>query len=168
MKKKNQNQKESTLAKRRQVRKPKPLSNETIVHNSGEDLWNYLFYGTKLDFYDESQSDESDWYDEGIKWLEDELLDGEMYQIVEENPVYAYTSLGRFANIKYQAFRKLNLQCNSIAGNMTGGAFSMTKLVKQRWGIELNYETLHEEAKKHVHIRLMSKQMKENHGKKTR
>jgi len=155
MKKKNQNQKESTLAKRRQV--PKPLSNETIVHNSGEDLWNYLFYGTKLENCDDTSSDVSDWYDEGIRWILDELLDGEMYEVVEDNPVYVYTSLGRFANIKSKGWRHLNLQCHSIAGNMTGGAFSMTKLVKERWGIELKYDTLHKESKKWIKVRIEPK-----------
>ena len=112
---------------------------------------------SKMSEESDVSSDVSDWYDEGIQWILDELIDGEMYEIMEDNPVYAYTSLGRFANIKSKGWRTLNLQCHTIAGNMTGGAFSMTKIVKERWGIELNYDTLHKESKKWIRVRLEPK-----------
>ena len=140
-------------------RKVKPLSNKAIAHNSGDDLWNYLYYGVKLpntDYEDSVVEEESDWYEEGLKWIESELIDGEMYAVMD-NPVYVYTSIGRFANIKYKSFRRLTLQCHSISGNRSGGAFSMTKEVRNRWGIELEYDKLPKESKDLITLSIRTK-----------
>ena len=137
-------------------RKVKTLSNNAIVWNDGQDLWDYLFHGTKLKNFEEVV-EESEWLEEGIEWLKSQLVEGEEY-LLNDNPVYFITSIGRFGNLKYQAFRKLTLQCHSISGNRSGGAFSMTKEVRDHWGIELTYDTLHPAAKDLVTISLRNKQ----------
>ena len=92
-----------------------------------------------------------------VKIEDVELVEGEEY-LLNDNPAYFITSIGRFGNLKYKAFRKLTLQCHSISGNRSGGAFSMTKEVRDHWGIELTYDTLHPAAKELVTISLRNKQ----------
>ena len=150
------------FVKRKQPRRPKHLSNDMVVHNSGDALWNYLFYDTKLDYYDSvAEEEESDWYDEGVKWIESELLDGEMYKVMDNDPVYAFTSCGRHANIKSQNWKRLNLQCHVIAGNMRGGAISITKLVRDAWGLDITYHSVPQEARDLISIRVAPKDMRE-------
>ena len=128
------------------------LNHKEIIYNDGGDLWDYMFENQKLPKtwkeVDEKQSgyklteEDSDWFDEGIEWLKDELLDGEVFEIFPDYDIYAYTSLGRHANLKKKTFKALTLQGNTIAGNITGGAFSMSKMVKERWNITLDYTKL--------------------------
>ena len=91
-----------------------------------------------------------DWYDAGIEWLTEELLDGEVFEIFEESSAFAYTSMGRHANIKKKKWRKLSMQGNYIAGNMSGGAFSLSKKIKERWNIDLDDRTLPYEVTHHI------------------
>ena len=135
------------------------LTQHQLIHNSGGDLWDYLFENQPLKYLgdDELDSDVADWYDEGISWLTAELLDGEIFQVFEENETFAFTSLGRHVNLKKQTFRALSLQGNSIAGNMNHGAFSMSKLVKETWNIDLDYRTLPYECTKNITISNASK-----------
>ena len=148
-------------------RKVRPLSNKAITHNSGDDLWNYLYYGVRLpnmDYDDLVAEEESDWFDEGIKWIQSELIDGEMYEVMD-NPTYIFTSIGRFANIKYQTFRRLTLQCHTIQGNRGCGVFSMTKEVRDRWGIDLVYDDLPKEAKDLITHSIRTTQIKGKIGR---
>ena len=131
----------------------KELNDEMILYNSADDLWAYLFYGNKLPNMFSSEAPE--WFDDGIEWITGELLRGEIFAEWPGNQNYIFTNLGRFGNIKKKSFNKMNLQCHTICGNITGGAFSMTKMVRDEWGIELKYETLHPESKKLVNIRLL-------------
>jgi hypothetical protein len=124
-------------------REVKPLTDYAIIHNSGQDLWDYLFEGQRLkNFEAEEEEQDSEWYDEGIQWLTDELYRGEVFQILEDNPVYAITSMGRLANIKRKTFKALVMECHSIQGNITGGAVSVTKMVREIWNIDLKYDNL--------------------------
>lgn len=129
----------------------KELSDYTIIHNSGQDLWDYLFEGQSLKNFEEVEED-SPWFDEGIEWLMDELLDGEMYEHYEDNQMYVYTSMGRLGNIKRKAWKRVTLESNTIQGNVTGGAISVTKVVRNRWGIKLEYDKLPKEVTKNIHI----------------
>ena len=116
-------------------------------------LWNYLFESQPLpnNFKDEEVGETGvDWFDEGVSWLMDELLDGEVFDYYEDSDTYAFTSMGRHVNLKKKTFKALTLQGNSIAGNANGGAFSMSKLVERRWGIRLDYRTLPYECTKHI------------------
>lgn len=139
-----------------------------LTHNDGGDLWDYLFENQPLKHLgdDELDSDGPDWYDEGISWLTDELLNGEIFQVFEDADGFAFTSMGRHVNLKKQTFKALTLQGNSIAGNMSGGAFSMSKLVKSTWNIDLDYRTLPYECTQHITTRNASqglrKWIKEN------
>ena len=123
-----------------------------LTHNSGADLWDYLFENQPLKYIgdDDLDSDGPDWYDEGITWLTDELLDGEIFQVFEDADGFAFTSMGRHVNLKKKTYRKLTLQGNTIAGNMNHGAFSMSKLVKATWNIDLDYKTLPYECTQHI------------------
>ena len=142
--------------KRRPQRITKELTNEQIVWNSGQDLWNYLFEGGRLSHYgdgEEELEEENDWFDEGILWIQEELFDGEVYQVLEENMMYAFTSMGRYCNLKKKQWRKGSLHCNSIMGNITGGSISLSKMARETWGIELVYDNLPKEVKELIKLR---------------
>jgi len=128
------------------------LTEFQLIHNSGADLWDYLFENQPLKYLgdEEEYNPDDEWYDDGISWLTSELLDGELFEVWEDNDTYAYTSMGRHANLKRQTFKALTLQGNSIAGNMTGGAFSMSKIVKARWDIQLEYTSLPWECRQYI------------------
>jgi hypothetical protein len=78
-----------------------------------------------------------------------------------EDSQYAITSLGRHANIKKKTFKALTLQGNSIAGNLGGGAFSLSKRVKERWNIDLDYTKLPYEVSKHIKTTNAAKHIKD-------
>ena len=131
------------------------LNEKELIHNNGSDIWDYMFESQPLPrtfkAIDDMESENGmDWYDEGIEWLTDELLDGEVFEIFEESATFAYTSMGRHANIKKKKWRKLSMQGNSLAGNMSGGAFSLSKLIKERWNIDIDYRTLPYEVTQHI------------------
>ena len=127
------------------------VTTKELIHNSGEDLYFYMFEGTPLTWRERNVSEEDEkWFDEGIAWIESVLFEDEEYAVMEQHDMYAFTSYGRHINIKKKQFKKLNLQGNSIAGNVTGGAFSMTGLVRAEWGIELEYTDLPWECRKYI------------------
>ena len=141
------------------------LTEKELIHNSGGDIWNYMFYDNATLPYRQYEEDEDvdldDWYEDGLEWLSDELLDGEVFEVMVEDIQYAITSLGRHANIKKKSFKALTLQGNSIAGNLGGGAFSVSKKVKQRWNIDLDYTKLPYEVSKHIKTTNAAKHIKD-------
>ena len=140
------------------------LTHKELIYNSGDELWNYMYYDIKLPYRQSEQEEDDiidDWYEDGLDWLSDELLDGEVFEVMEENSQYVLTSLGRHANIKKKSFKALTLQGNSIAGNLAGGAFSMSKRVKERWNIDLDYTKLPYEVKQHIKTTNAAKHIKE-------
>ena len=140
------------------------LTEKEIIYNSGDELWNYMFYEIKLPYRQSEQEEDDeldDWYETGLEWISEELLDGEIFEVLEDNPTYAFTSMGRHANLRKKSFKALTLQGNSIAGNMTGGAFSMSKLVKDKWNIDLDYTTLPYDVTKHIKTTNAAKHIKE-------
>ena len=140
------------------------LTEKEIIYNSGDELWNYMFYEIKLPYRQSEQEEDDeldDWYEAGLEWISEELLDGEIFEVLEDNPTYAFTSMGRHANLRKKSFKALTLQGNTIAGNMTGGAFSMSKLVKDKWNIDLDYTTLPYDVTKHIKTTNAAKHIKE-------
>ena len=141
------------------------LTEKELIHNDGGDIWNYMFYeNARLPYRQKEQEEEidlDDWYESGLEWISEELLDGEIFEVLEDNPTYAFTSMGRHANLRKKSFKALTLQGNSIAGNMTGGAFSMSKLVKDKWNIDLHYTTLPYDVTKHIKTTNAAKHIKE-------
>ena len=140
------------------------LTHKELIYNSGDELWNYMYYDIKLPYRQSEQEEDDiidDWYEDGLDWLSDELLDGEVFEIMVEDSQYAITSLGRHANIKKKSFKALTLQGNSIAGNLGGGAFSVSKKVKERWNIDLDYTKLPYEVSKHIKTTNAAKHIKE-------
>ena len=120
------------------------LTENQLNHNSGQDIWDYMFENQRLqNWHDEEPVEENDfWFNDAVDWLTEELLDGEVFECFKDDERYAYTSLGRHANLKRKTFKALQLQGNSICGNMKGGAISFTRLVKERWNIDIDYRTL--------------------------
>ena len=140
------------------------LTHKELIYNSGDELWNYMYYDIKLPYRQSEQEEDDiidDWYEDGLDWLSDELLDGEVFEVMEENSQYVLTSLGRHANIKKKTFKALTLQGNSIAGNLGGGAFSLSKKVKERWNIDLDYTKLPYEVSKHIKTTNAAKHIKD-------
>jgi len=140
------------------------LNDKELIYNDGSAIWDYMFENQRLPNtwadYEEVEP-EMDWYDEGIEWLTDELLDGEIFSVFEDYEIYAFTSLGRHANLKKKNFKAMTLQGNTIAGNITGGAFSMSRMVKDKWNITLDYTKLPYECTKHIKTTNASKHLKE-------
>lgn len=124
------------------------LNEKELIHNHGSDIWDYLFESQPIPKKYDSDDSADEWFDDGVSWLMEELLDGEVFEYFEESDRFVYTSMGRHVNLKKRAFRSLTLQGNTIAGNSNGGAFSMSKMVEARWGIKLDYKTLPYECTK--------------------
>ena len=140
------------------------LTHKELIYNSGDELWNYMYYDIKLPYRQSEQEEDDiidDWYEDGLDWLSDELLDGEIFEVMVEDSQYAITSLGRHANIKKKSFKALTLQGNSIVGNLGGGAFSLSKKVKERWNIDLDYTKLPYEVSKHIKTTNAAKHIKD-------
>ena len=139
------------------------LTRTQLVHNSGQDIWDYMFENQPLKYKgnDEDNEEETAFYDESIDWLVENLLDGEVFEIFKDDTNYAFTSLGRHVNLKKRAFKKLALQGNAICGNIKKGAVSLTKLVKETWDIDLDYKKLPYECHKNIRIANGSKPLKE-------
>lgn len=132
------------------IQKIRRLSDYSLINNSGLDLWDYLFEGQRLKKFEESE--DLSWYDDGIDWLTTQLLPGELFKIYEENPVYAYTNLGRVSNIKRKTFKKITKQSSTFQVNFSGGAVSLTKMIKHGFGIILTLDNMPDEVKSLVNI----------------
>ena len=132
----------------------KELTYEMSLNNSGQDIWDYLFENQPLLRVSYSLLENEEWYQEGIDWINGELLDGEVWEPLENErtEVYILTNYGRFANIKRKSFNGIVNNCNSFQGNMSGGAFSVSKVMMEIFNIKLTLSTMHPEAKKHVTI----------------
>ena len=127
------------------------LTDEMIRTNSGGDLWDYLFEGVPLPKrITDSISEEEKWKSEGIEWVESLLLEDEEYQILETDDRYAYTSKGRVFNLKYKNKIKLMKYVGSLRCHMGKKTHNMNKLIKDKWGEDVTYETLCKEAKEMV------------------
>ena len=126
------------------------LNEKELIHNHGSDIWDYLFESQPIPNKYDADDSADEWFDDGISWLMDELLDGEVFEYFEESDRFVYTSMGRHVNLKKRTFKSLTLQGNTIAGNSNGGAFSMSKMVEARWGIRLDYRTLPYECTKWI------------------
>jgi hypothetical protein len=126
------------------------LNEKELIHNHGSDIWDYLFESQPIPRRYDADDSADEWFDDGVSWLMEELLDGEVFEYFEESDRFVYTSMGRHVNLKKRAFRSLTLQGNTIAGNSNGGAFSMSKMVEARWGIKLDYKTLPYECTKWI------------------
>jgi hypothetical protein len=133
------------------VKKVKSLNNYSLIHNSGLELWEYLFEGQKLKNFEECE-DDAEWFEEGKEWMKQQLLQGEIFEIYEENNVYAYTNYGRVANIKRKSFKKITKQSHTFQVNFSGGAISLTKMIKEAFGIILNMDDMPEEIRHLVHV----------------
>ena len=114
------------------------LTEYQLIHNDGSDLWDYLFEEQPLKHLigEEDIDQKQDWYDAGLEWLSEQLLQDEKWAFIEDNDKIIYTSYGRLANIERQRFKGTSMQGNTIAGNINKGAVSVTKLVRLTWNIE--------------------------------
>lgn len=131
------------------------LNQKTLNHNSGGDLWDHFFYKTPLKYvYSDDDSNEGDsfqddpqWLVDGLEWLESELVDGEQWDYYENDDQYIYTSMGRVGNLKKQVWRKAQFQGSIITIVVKKGSISLDKLVKDKWGINIDYYSLPQEVK---------------------
>lgn len=143
------------------------LTEYQLIHNSGNDLWEYLFESQPLKHLigDEVDLDQKeDWYDAGLEWLSEELLQDEKWAFIEDNDKIIYTSYGRLANIERQRFKGTSMQGNTIAGNINKGAISVTKLVRLTWNIELLYEEIPNEIRGNISMTNAAKWLREKYG----
>lgn len=143
------------------------LTEYQLIHNDGSDLWDYLFESQPLKHLVGEESDidqKQDWYDEGLEWLSEELLQDEKWEFIEDNDKIIYTSFGRLANIERKRFKGTSMQGNTIAGNINKGAISVTKLVRQTWNIELLYEDIPNDIRGNIGMTNAAKWLREKYG----
>ena len=144
------------------------LTNNQRIHNSGEDLWNYMFHGQPLknvDFEDEDpESDGNDVIDDGIEWLEKQLLEGEEYAQLPDHSHYAITTYARFANLKKKTWKARTIQGETISASHSYGAISLSKFIREFWDIEIIYDDLPKESKEGMSAGNASKRLAEKYG----
>ncbi len=138
-----------------------------LNHNSGADLWDYMFedqplkhlYGDEMDI-----EQKEDWYDEGLDWISEWLLPDEKWAFIEHSDKVIYTSYGRLANIERKKFKGTSMQGNTIAGNINKGAISITKAVRETWNIELKYEDIPSDIRGNIGMTNAAKWIREKYG----
>lgn len=126
------------------------LPQKVIIHNSGQDLWDFMFEHGQLKYYEvDEEKPESNWFDEGMDWFKSSLLENEQWDFFETEG-YVYTSFCRVANIKAKRWLKLQLQASSFLSVVDKKNYTMNKVVREKWGLDWRYDTLPEEAKVYV------------------
>jgi hypothetical protein len=143
------------------------LTDYQLVHNSGQDLWDYLFENQPLQHLygeEEDMDQQPDWYDAGLEWISEWILTDEKWSFVEDSDKIIYTSYGRLANIERKKFKGTSMQGNTIAGNINKGAISLTKLVRETWNIELQYEDIPSSIRGSIMMTNAAKWLKEKYG----
>ena len=143
------------------------LTEYQLIHNDGSDLWEYLFENQPLKHLIGEEDDidqKEDWYDAGLEWLSEQLLQDEKWAFIEDNDKIIYTSYGRLANIERQRFKGTSMQGNTIAGNINKGAISVTKLVRLTWNIELKYEDIPNDIRGNIGMTNAAKWLREKYG----
>jgi len=143
------------------------LTEFQLIHNDGADLWDYLFEDQPLKHLigDEMDIDQKeDWYDEGLEWISEWILPNEKWSFIEYSDKIIYTSYGRLANIERKRFKGTSMQGNTIAGNVSKGAISITKLVRETWNIELQYEDIPSDIRGSIMMTNAAKWLKEKYG----
>lgn len=122
------------------------LSQKTLNSNSGQDLYDYFFNNGKLKYVFTKEKDNTytnfNWEDEGIDWLEEQLLDGEEWDFFDSERKFIYTSLYRVANIKKKLWRRTQYQGHMVTVVLDYKGISVHRLVKKRWGIQMDYDSL--------------------------
>jgi hypothetical protein len=143
------------------------LTEYQLNHNSGADLWDYMFEGQSLKHLigDEGDPDKKDdWYDEGLDWISEWILPEEKWSFIQDSDKIIFTSYGRLANIHKKRFKGTSMQGNSISGNINKGAISITNAVRETWNIELTYEDIPSDIRGSVIIGNAAKWIKEKYG----
>lgn len=145
------------------------LTSKQIIHNSGADLWDFIFEAQPLSnmHFDDDEltlDNTPDWYDNGIEWVSEWLLDDEKWNFIKDQDKIIYTSFGRLANIERKRFKGTSMQGNTIAGNINSGAISLTKLVRETWGIELTYEGIPRDVRADINMSNAAKWIREKYG----
>ena len=143
------------------------LTDYQLVHNSGQELWDYLFENQPLQHLygeEEDMDQQPDWYDAGLEWISEWVLTDEKWSFVEDSDKIIFTSYGRLANIERKKFKGTSMQGNTIAGNLNKGAISLTKLVRETWDIELKYENIPSDIRGSIVMSNAAKWLKEKYG----
>jgi hypothetical protein len=122
------------------------LTEKQLIHNSGQDLWDYFFNNVPLKYVgdvggEEDMSEDPKWYTEGMAWFESQLLEGEKWDYYLSDK-FVYTIYGRLANIKNKQWRRTQMQGAHITTTVDKGGISLSRLVYNRWGVKIDYHTL--------------------------
>jgi len=124
------------------------ITDKMIQSYSGFELWEYMFEGVPLPKkVTEHLDEEEKWKTEGEEWLESIILEDEDYKLYEKDERYAFTSKGRFFNIKYKKQSRLMLHSKALRVNMGGTTHSVTKLIKKYFDEDVTIDNLCDEAK---------------------
>ena len=122
------------------------LSQKTINNNSGQDLYDYFFNGIplKIVFKKDKEDFRRDfaWEEDGIEWLEEQLLEGEEWDFYDAERKFVYTSFYRVANIKKKLWRRTQYQGQMVTVILDYKGLSVHRLVYKKWGIQMDYDSL--------------------------
>lgn len=152
------------------------LTQHQLIHNSGQDLWDYFFNSVPLKFVKEEGgedvlTDEPKWMVEGLEWLHSELLDGEKFEYYE-NEIFVYTIFGRIGNLKKKQWKKTQMQGAHITTAVDRVGISVSRIVKEKWGVQLDYYSLPKEVKDTInaetYLLKLEKKKEKTNGKKAR
>lgn len=147
------------------------LTTKALIHNSGLDLWNHFYYNTPINhMYDEegdsSMNDELAWFTEGMDWMKSELLDNEKWAYYDGDDKIIFTSYGRVGNIKKKQWRIIQYQGSVLTTVVKQGGISVSKIVRNEWGIDIDYDTLPDEVKKTINARSYLNQLQQRKDRK--
>lgn len=140
----------------------KHLTQRMIVHNSGQDLWDYLFENQKLRNYEvDSEKSEEDFIMESEMWMAENLLEGEdfAWYIAEDGTQNTIiTNYCRIINMKKREFRRCQYYSkNTIQTSINEKVVNIVKWIKENMGDVVEYEYLPDESKQHITLYLSKK-----------
>lgn len=140
----------------------KRLTNKELIHNSGQDIWDYLFEDVKLPrVYQDPELGDVD-LSSFYSWLDSELIGDEEYEDVEWCDAFIVTSHGRVARKKIdnQCWKGVTLQSakpfatlgSILTHEGVNKNIAINKEVEKIWGIKLNYYDLPKEVQSQVKV----------------
>jgi hypothetical protein len=136
----------------------KHLTQNMIVHNSGSDLWDYLFENQKLRgrYEEDGTEDEAEFIMNSEIWMAENLLEGEEFVWFTRddcNQDVIITNYSRVINMKKKEFRR----CQYYSTNTMQCCIHDKQVNIFKWGNDnglnmIPYSLLPDESKQHITI----------------
>jgi hypothetical protein len=126
--------------------------NKSWIHQNGEDLYAHLFYGTRLPrvhrYVISSQ------WEENIPLMEEDLVEGEQWEVIPEADQYVITSKCRIYNLQKKKWSKSIKSYSSLTKhlrvNKQSKYFNISEFIEDNFGIVYDANNLPEDVKKNI------------------